>query len=154
MSAHGDPVPELPVDPDVTDDADVPPPQLHRGAVAAIALGGALGSVGRWGVSEVLPHAAGRFPWDTLLTNAAGCLLIGVLMVLVAERWRHRPLVRPFLGTGILGGFTTFSTYLVDTRTVAVHGHPLEAVLYLVGSLAVGLLAVVAGLSVTQRVVA
>ena len=62
-------------------------------------------------------------PWATLLTNVVGCALIGVLMVLVAERWPDRRLVRPFLGTGILGGFTTFSTYVVDTRTLVATGH-------------------------------
>ena len=80
-------------------------------------------------------------------------MLIGVLMVLVIERWPEHALVRPFFGTGILGGFTTFSTYVVDTRTLVAADHPALAATYLLGTLVVGLLAVVAGLRITERVV-
>ena len=146
-----DPFPALPVDPDVTRDADVVPPRIHGSAVAAVALGGALGSTARWAVAEALPHASGQLPWATLLTNVVGCALIGVLMVLVAERWRDQRLVRPFLGTGILGGFTTFSTYVVDTRTLVATGHAAVATAYLLGTLVAGLLAVVLGLRLTER---
>ena len=148
-----DPFPALPVDPDVTRDADVVPPRIHGSAVAAVALGGALGSTARWAVAEALPHASGQLPWATLLTNVVGCALIGVLMVLVAERWPDRRLVRPFFGTGILGGFTTFSTYVVDTRALVATGHAAVASAYLLGTLAAGLLAVVAGLRLTERLV-
>lgn len=150
---HHDPFPHLPVDPDVTREADVPPPRVHTGAVAVVAAGGALGALARWAVAEALPHDGGRFPWDTLLTNVLGCFLIGVLMVVVTERLPDRRLVRPFLGTGILGGFTTFSTYAVDTRTLLAADRPEVAAAYVVGTLVVGLLAVVAGLRVTERVV-
>ena len=100
-----------------------------------------------------MPHASGQLPWATLLTNVVGCALIGVLMVLVAERWPDRRLVRPFFGTGILGGFTTFSTYVVDTRTLVATGHAAVATAYLLGTLVAGLLAVVAGLRLTERLV-
>jgi fluoride exporter len=150
---HHDPFPDLPVDPDVTREADVPPPRIHTAVVAVVAVGGAIGALGRWAVAEALPHDGGRFPWDTLLTNVAGCFLIGVLMVLVIERLPHQPLVRQFVGTGILGGFTTFSTYAVDTRTLVAAGHPGTAAAYLAGTLLVGLLAVVAGLRLTERMI-
>jgi CrcB protein len=150
---HEDPFPGFPVDPDVTVEADVPPPRLHTHAVAAVALGGALGAVARWAVAEALPHDSGEFPWDTLLTNVAGCFLIGVLMVLVIERWPDRHLIRPFFGTGILGGFTTFSTYAVDTRTLLAADRPGAAIGYLAGTLLLGLLAVVVGLRSTERLV-
>jgi CrcB protein len=146
---HGDPHPDLPVDSDV----EVPPPHLRPGVLAAVSLGGALGATARWAVAEALPHDAGRFPWSTAVANVVGCFLIGVLMVLVVERWSHRPLARPFLGTGFLGGFTTFSTYAVDTRGLLAAGRPAVAATYLLGTLAVGLLAVVAGLRLTERVV-
>jgi CrcB protein len=148
---HHDPFPDLPVDPDVTRAADVPPPRIHRDVVGVIAVGGALGALARWGVAEALPHDSGRFPWDTLSTNVCGCLLIGVLMVLVSERVPRQRLVRPFLGTGILGGFTTFSTYVVDTRTLVAADRPAVAAAYLVGTLVAGLLAVVVGLRLTER---
>jgi CrcB protein len=148
-----DPFPGFPVDPDVTRDLDLPPPRVHRDAVAAVAVGGALGALARWGVAEAIPHDSGRFPWDTLLTNVAGCFLIGVLMVLVIEVLPDRRLVRPFFVTGILSGFTTFSTYTLDIRTLLAAGRPALAAAYLGGTLLLGLLAVVAGLRLTERVV-
>lgn len=148
-----DPFPGFPVDSDVTREADVPPPRIHRSVLGAVAAGGALGALARWGVGEALPHDSGTFPWSTLLINVAGCFLIGVLMVLVVETWPGRPLVRPFFGTGILGGFTTFSTYVVDTRSLLAHGRPAVAATYLLGTLLLGLVAVVAGLRTTERVV-
>jgi CrcB protein len=149
-SAH-DPFPGFPVDPDVTREADVPPPRIHTAVLGAVAVGGSVGATARWALAEALPHGPGQFPWATFLTNVLGCLLIGVLMVLVVERWPHRLLLRPFVGTGILGGFTTFSTYTVDTRTLVATGHGTLAAAYLLGTLVVGLLAVVAGLRLTEQ---
>ena len=150
---HQDPFPGFPVDPDVTPEADVPPPRIHTHAVVAIAAGGALGALARWALAEAIPHDPGHFPWSTLLANVLGCFLIGVLMVLVVERWPDRPLVRPFFGTGILGGFTTFSTYAVDTRELLAAGHPGVALTYVMGTMVLGLAAVVAGLRATERMV-
>ena len=76
------------------------------------------------------------------LTNLSGCLLIGVLMVLMAEVWAAHRLLRPFLGTGVLGGYTTLSSYSEQTRALAGSGHTGLAGLYLVGTLAACLLAV------------
>src|SRR4051812_40614780 len=146
---HHDPHPGFPVDPDV----EVPPSPLRVDLVAAVALGGALGALARWAVAEALPHDADGFPWSTVVANVAGCFLIGVLMVLVVGRWRDRPLARPFLGTGVLGGFTTFSAYAVDTRGLLAAGRPGEAATYLLVTLAGGLLAVVAGLRLTEKAV-
>jgi fluoride exporter len=148
---HHDPFPDLPVDPDATREADVPPPRIHTAAVAVVASGGALGALGRWTVAEALPHGPSGFPWATLLANVTGCFLIGGLMVLVIERWPERRLVRPFWGTGVLGGFTTFSTYAVDTRALVAADHVGAAVGYVVGTLLVGLVAVVAGMRLAER---
>lgn len=150
---HADPFPGFPVDPDVTRAADVPPPRIHTQVVTVVAVGGALGALARWGVAEALPHSRGVFPWATAMTNVLGCFLIGVLMVVVIERLPEQRLVRPFLGTGILGGFTTFSTYAVDTRALLAADRPALAAAYVVGTLVVGLLAVVLGLRLTERVV-
>src|SRR3954470_8665097 len=152
MPAAKDPFPGFPVDPDVTSEADVPPPRIHATALSVIGAGGALGALARWAVAETLPHDSGRFPWDTFLTNVTGCFLIGVLMVLVVERWPDRHLVRPFFGTGILGGFTTFATYAVEGRVLLPAGHPVTAGAYLAATLVACLVAVVAGLSLTERV--
>jgi CrcB protein len=150
---HVDPFPGFPVDSDVTREVDVPPPRIHTTVVGAVALGGSLGALARWALAEAVPHDDGRFPWATFVANVVGCLLIGVLMVLVVERWPERRLLRPFVGTGILGGFTTFSTYAVDTRTLVAADHAGLAAAYLLGTLVVGLLAVVVGLRLTEQVV-
>lgn len=156
-----DPHPRFPVDPDVTSQ-DVPflPHRAgrllleRRRVLGAIALGGALGALGRWGVDRALPHDdPGAFPWSTVVVNVSGCLAIGVLLVLVVERWSHRPLARPFLATGVLGGFTTFSTYAVDARGLLAEGHGAVALGYLLGSVVIGALAVLVGMRVTERVV-
>lgn len=147
---HRDPFPGFPVDSDVTREADLPPPRVHTRVVATVALGGALGAVARWGVAQGLPHDHGSLPWDTLLTNVAGCFLIGVLMVLVIERWPSHALVRPFFGTGILGGFTTFSTYAVDVQRLVLADRPASALSYLVGTLVAALVAVWLGATATR----
>ena len=155
---HHDPHPGFPVDSDVTG-ADVPTVperalrllRTRRDILLVIALGGALGAAARYGMARALPHSPGEFPWSTLLTNVAGCLAIGVLMVIVVERLPANRLVRPFFGTGLLGGFTTFSTYAVDTRALLAAGRPAVAAAYLFGTLALGLLAVSVGLRATER---
>jgi CrcB protein len=114
--------------------------------LAAISCGGVLGALARYGLGEAFPH----WPWTTLLINVTGCLLIGVLMVLVAEVWPARRLLRPFLGTGFLGGYTTFSTYVVDVQRLVSTGRAAVAVAYLGGTLLSALLAVYLG-TVTTR---
>lgn len=115
----------------------------------AIGVGGGLGSLARYGVSLLLPTRGG-FPWSTFLVNTLGCLLIGVLMVCVTEVWRPARLARPFLGVGLLGGFTTYSTAMLDVRTLGVHGHEIVAAAYGVGSLAAGLACVWIGVMFTR----
>jgi fluoride exporter len=106
--------------------------QPHQLAVVAtVAVGGIVGAEARYGLAVGLPHVPGAWAWSTLIANVTGCLLIGVLMVLVSERIRH-PLVRPLLGVGVLGGYTTFSTYTVDTLTAFGAGAAGPALLYLV----------------------
>ncbi|MGY2080659.1 fluoride efflux transporter CrcB [Modestobacter sp. SYSU DS0657] len=114
------------------------------GYVAA-ALGGALGALARWGVAEGLPSPAGGWPWATLLVNLTGCLLLGALLGAVFPRHPDHPWLRPFLGTGVLGGFTTFSTFAVETVRLADGGAWATAAGYVVASVLGGLLAAVAG---------
>ena len=149
-----DPFPGFPVDSDVTIGDDVPsPPRIRLGVLGAVAAGGALGALARKMLAEAIPSQGADFPWATIVTNVTGCFLIAVLMVLVVERWPERHLVRPFFGTGIIGSFTTFSTYAVDTRVLLAAGHPGTAAAYVASTLVVGLAAVVAGLSLTERVI-
>jgi fluoride exporter len=113
-----------------------------RSVLAVISAGGVVGALGRFGLGVLFPS-----PWTTFAINLSGCLLIGMLMVLVDEVWPPRRLVRPFLGTGVLGGYTTFSTYAVDVTRGA------GGVAYLVGTLVGALVAVYAGMVVTRWLV-
>lgn len=116
------------------------------GAVlAVISAGGVLGALARYGLASAWPHPPGRFPWATFATNVAGCFLIGVLMVLITEVWSAHRLVRPFLGVGVLGGFTTFSTYTADVQQLVAANAARTALLYLAGTLAAALAAVSLG---------
>ncbi|GAA0434796.1 putative fluoride ion transporter CrcB [Acrocarpospora corrugata] len=120
--------------------------------LAAISAGGAIGALGRYGLSVALPHAPGGFPWSTFLVNVSGCLLIGVLMVLVTEVWTVR-LLRPFLGVGVLGGYTTFSTYVLDIQQAMDSGSAGIALAYLAATLVAAVPAAWAGTAVTLRLV-
>lgn len=115
--------------------------------LVVIAAGGALGSAARWAVGEGLPPGRGDFPWGTLLVNASGALLLGLLMVLVLEMWPPTRYLRPFLATGALGGFTTFSAYTLETRDLLAGGHVATAALYVLGTVALGLAATWAGIA-------
>ena len=122
----------------------------HGAILLVIAFGGGVGALARFGMARWLPTEPGRFPWGTFLANVAGCLLIGVLMVLVTEVLQAHPLVRPFFGVGVLGGFTTFSTYALETQGLLKPGTVVVAFLYLAGTLITALLAVLAGVWLTR----
>lgn len=128
-----------------------PPRLLHADVLVVIGAGGALGSVGRWGVGELLPWSGTSFPWATFVVNVSGALALGVLMVLVLEVWRPHRYVRPFVGIGLLGGWTTFSTYALEARDLLAVGRPATALAYVAGSLVVGLLAVWLGMLAARR---
>ncbi|GAB3478558.1 fluoride efflux transporter FluC [Amycolatopsis cihanbeyliensis] len=116
----------------------------------AIAAGGALGSLARYGLTVAFPHPRGGFATSTLLANLIGCLLVGGLMVTVTDLAQPHRLLRPFLGIGLLGGFTTFSTYVLDATDSALTGHPGLALLYAVVSVLGSLALVVTGMSGTR----
>ncbi|MDT6982365.1 fluoride efflux transporter FluC [Streptomyces lusitanus] len=119
--------------------------------VAAVAAGGGAGATARYAATLWWPTPAGGFPWTILWVNVLGCALMGVLMVAVTE-WRPaHPLVRPLLGTGVLGGFTTFSTYAVDVRGLFEAGRPTPALLCLALTPVTALAAVWAATAATRR---
>ncbi|MGW1062452.1 FluC/FEX family fluoride channel [Micromonospora rubida] len=109
--------------------------------LGVIAAGGVIGALARAGLQTAFPHRPTGFPWATFAVNVTGCLLIGALMAVVAAG-RARPLTRPFLGVGVLGGFTTFSTYAVDVRLAVAAGAAGTAQAYLVATLVGALVAV------------
>ncbi|WP_214368048.1 fluoride efflux transporter CrcB [Pseudonocardia sp. H11422] len=114
--------------------------------VVAVAVGGALGALARWGVGIVLPTPRGGFPLGTFAINVVGCLLIGALIVAITELVDTHPLVRPFVASGFLGGFTTFSAYSIDIELLLIGGHVGIALGYLAATLAAALLATWAGM--------
>jgi CrcB protein len=140
---------QVPTDPDVDLHDPKQRAELSATLLAVIAAGGALGALARYGLSELFPRAPGTWPLATWLTNVSGCLLIGVLMVLVSERSRH-PLVRPLLGVGVLGGYTTFSTYTVDTLAAFGAGTAGPALLYLVLTPVLAVAAAAVGVASTR----
>lgn len=117
-----------------------------------IAAGGALGSVSRYALALALPHQPGSFAVATLLANVTGCLAIGVLTAVITEAGAPHRLLRPFVGIGFLGGFTTLSTFVVDALGSVRAGNPLTAAGYLTGSVLACLLAVAAGLFASRAV--
>ncbi|MFI6684170.1 fluoride efflux transporter CrcB [Streptomyces sp. NPDC050485] len=120
--------------------------------VAVVALGGSIGACARYGASLLWPTAPGAFPWTTLLVNTLGCAVIGVFMVVITDVWAAHRLVRPFFGTGVLGGFTTFSTYAVDIQKFMAGGQARTALAYLALTLLTALAAVWAAVWLTRRV--
>lgn len=133
------------VDPDV--DLHVPAQRRElRGGpllvLAVIAAGGVVGATARHALTLMFTHPASGFPGSTFAINVAGCALIGVLMVLIEEVWTGRWLLRPFLGVGVLGGFTTFSTYVLDVNEAVAAGAPRIALVYLAATPVAALLAV------------
>ena len=99
--------------------------------LAVISAGGVTGAPARNSLAEAIPHVVDQFTWATFCINVSGCLLIGALMVLTTEAWPAPRLLRPFLGTGILGGYTTFSTYIVDIQQLLTTGATHTALTYL-----------------------
>ncbi|MEU7033523.1 fluoride efflux transporter CrcB [Streptomyces sp. NPDC046237] len=121
--------------------------------VAVVALGGATGACARYGASLQWPTAAGGFPWTTVVVNAVGCAMIGVFLVVVTEVWAAHRLVRPFFGTGVLGGFTTFSTYAADIQQLLATGQARTGLAYLAGTLLAALAAVWCAATATRRLI-
>jgi fluoride exporter len=120
-------------------------------AIAAVAAGGVLGALGRHGLGLALPHPPGGFPAATFAVNVLGCLLLGALVVTLTEPRPAHPLLRPFLATGVLGGFTTFSAYATDAHELVTAGRVPAALGYLAGTLVAALLATAAGVALARR---
>ncbi|WP_017580281.1 fluoride efflux transporter FluC [Nocardiopsis valliformis] len=119
-----------------------------------VAAGGAIGGIARYGLLVLFPRTGTGFPWATFFENVAGSFAIGVMIVLITEFIRPHRLLRPFLGVGVLGGFTTFSTYAVDVVSLVDAGAPRTALVYLFVTLAAALPAAWAGMTLTRATAA
>lgn len=122
------------------------------GTVLQVALGGAIGSTARYLTNVTVMRTIGAgFPWQTVIVNVLGSFAMGVLVVWLA----HKGLTRhaPFLMTGILGGFTTFSAFSLDAATLWERGATGQAAAYVIGTVVVALAAMFLGMAITRGLV-
>ena len=105
----------------------------------AIAVGGGLGTLARYGMSRVIHVSKDTFPWATFATNLLGAFVLGLFLTLLVERFPPTRLPRPLFAVGFLGGFTTFSTMAVETVTLCKDGFPVLGIGYLLASVFFGL---------------
>jgi fluoride exporter len=119
--------------------------------LAAISVGGALGTLARYEVAQLIHVTKDTFPWPTFVTNLSGAFAIGVVLTVILERFRPTRLARPFFVVGFLGGFTTFSTMAVETVLLVKDGDPLLGVGYLLISVIAGLACCYGGIVVARR---
>lgn len=127
---------------------------VHRDELAAVAVGGILGALARASISIAAPHTDPvAWPWATFVTNLLGCFVLGVVLDWVDSRhgsWlvlhpRRARLARPLLASGVLGGFTTFSTFSVEAVGMARWGNASGAAAYAVSSVVLGVALVALG---------
>jgi CrcB protein len=121
--------------------------------LAAVAAGGMIGAALRYGVTRWIPIRPGRFPWATFWVNVTGSFVLGVLLIVLLERYPDRRHARPFLATGVLGGFTTMSSYAVDIVVLGRDGHVATAAAYATASMVGALALAAAGVAVGWRLV-
>jgi CrcB protein len=120
----------------------------HARDLALVAVGGAFGSVLRYSVGRLMgPQADVTIPWHTLAVNVTGAFAIGLLLVIAAKGgwpgwWR------PLIAVGVLGGYTTFSTFSLEVVELALHGRIAASAAYAGGSLAAGVAGCAAGIAV------
>lgn len=157
--AVGDDVDMLPVDPDL--DPGLQPrgvrrsawPRLHPDVVAVVFVGGCLGGWARYAAGTTWPAARGAFPWSTFGVNVVGAFVLAVVVVLATELLQTRYL-RAFVGTGFCGALTTFSSVVVGVDELFAQHHLATAIVYLVATIAAGLLAAFVGLVAGRSVAA
>ncbi|MGY1602049.1 fluoride efflux transporter FluC [Geodermatophilus sp. SYSU D00815] len=125
----------------------------ERAVVAAVAVGGVLGAEARYALDRWAGAPVGAWPWATWWINVGGSFLLGVLVAVLTALPRPHRLARPFLGTGVLGGFTTFSTAMVQVPELARAGRPVAAAGYLVGTALAAVLAAALGLGLVRAAV-
>ena len=117
-----------------------------------IAIGGALGSVARYAaVGYLTPMLSYRFPFGTFIVNISGSFLIGVAYVVIVEKAIIPSEWRLFFITGILGGYTTFSSFSLEVLQTWQEGHPFNSILYATSSVFLGLLFAYVGMLLTQK---
>jgi fluoride exporter len=118
----------------------------------AVSLGGALGGPARYGITQLVDISPGTFPWGTFWINVSGGFALGLFFTLVFERVAPTRYLRPFMATGFLGAYTTYSTFAVETDLLVRNGHWNEALAYAVASLAAGFSAAWGGILLARAI--
>jgi CrcB protein len=118
--------------------------------LVAIAAGGFLGALGRYELGLAWPAASGQLPWATFTINVSGAFLLGLILSLLLERLAPNRYARPFLCVGVLGAWTTMSTFAVETDLLVKDGYVGTAIAYVLATLVVGLAAGWVGLLVAR----
>jgi fluoride exporter len=113
--------------------------------IIGVALAGAVGAVLRWGLGTAIGERFPSFPWATMFINVTGSFMLGLLFVVLTERTTSSPATRLALTTGLMGAYTTFSTFSLETFRLMEDGSYAAAGLNVAGNLALGLLAVALG---------
>lgn len=122
--------------------------------VLAVAFGGAFGAVGRHFMNVAAIHWFGHgFPWGTILVNILGSFLMGCLVSLLAHVWQPSMEIKAFLTVGLLGAFTTFSTFSLDIVTLFERQDYLPMAGYMAGSLCLSILGLILGMFLIRIVV-
>jgi CrcB protein len=117
----------------------------------SVAAGGAIGASARYLLGLGMVRLVGfGFPWGTLMANVLGCFLMGVLIELMALRWTVHQDLRAFLALGVLGGFTTFSSFSADFANLVARNDYLNAGLYFAASVFISIAALFAGLALVR----
>ena len=120
---------------------------MNYPVITAVAVGGAIGSVARYLVAGWVQSAAWEgFPFGIFVVNVSGGLVMGILTELMALKFSVSLETRAFLTTGIMGGYTTFSTFSLDSALLIQRGALVSATVYVVGSAVLSILALFAGL--------
>lgn len=119
----------------------------------AVAIGGALGAMSRYGVALLFSAPTGKFPLATLTVNVLGSLIIGVFYILIIDKGVLAPHWRHIVMVGFLGAFTTFSTFSIETLQLVQAGHWQTALAYFSSSFILCILAVYLGISMTEKLI-
>ena len=120
--------------------------------VLAVGLGGIIGANARWQISDwSVSHWPSSFPWGTFLINISGSFILAVYLTTVTERFAGRSLTRLLVATGLLGAYTTFSTFVYETVRLVQHGDGRIALAYIVASLAGGLVTAAIGIMIGRH---
>lgn len=127
---------------------------MKAGIVTAVALGGALGSVARYFVSTIQSPTWTGFPYGIFTVNVSGGFIMGVLTELMALKFNVSAEVRAFLTTGILGGYTTFSTFSLESALLIQRQAYVTATGYVVGSAVLSITALFLGLWIVRAIYA